>query len=149
MRIPDAVLHDKARGEIERMSLAFYKGLVPMKKSMSFLMDRCYVSDLVYNEAFGRHTTKAEMEQLRIIAKELRPVIVYVRTHHAVILERLRARGDRHIKTEADADAVWAAYEHWFGINPLDDRIVQVDGTLDLSNGESIMSVIKAIEGAE
>src|SRR5207302_10799628 len=97
MDVPPALLRDPLHREWEVLSRAWNLGLVGFKRHMSFLLDRCYVSSLVYSRVYGR---KADLSYIEKVEEELQPTIVYVHTPIEVLLRRFEAEGDRTLHSQ-------------------------------------------------
>lgn len=124
MDVPQSVLADADGDRLERLSKAWFEGLQGFKRTVSFLLDRCYVTSYVYSRVFRR---KFDLSYLTDVARILDPIVVYVRTPVDVLLERYRREGDRLLHDEARLLAVAAEYETWAYRNPFLNRLIIVE----------------------
>lgn len=112
---------------------AFYEGLVVAARTVPFLMDRCYVSSWVYGTEAGR--TNVDVSWIRSTARRLDPIIVYVKTPTAVLIDRLKWRGDDYVTTRERLVRIDEIYRDWAIGNPFGDTIVVVGDESDTVEG--------------
>jgi thymidylate kinase len=114
LQVPPAVLSgiDTVVGgqTIEAYARAFNDALVTMRKTISFLTDRSFVSSIIYSTLFGR---PIDWQYVTHLATELAPIIIYVRPPLDVVVERMRTVGDDYVK-EAHVRQAYALYEDWY-----------------------------------
>ena len=120
------ILHDKSGKSITEIETAYYKAVAGMTRTMSVLMDRCYVTNYVYGSVFGRDV---DLDAIREVEAALRPVIVYVYTPLEVLQERLKRRGDDFVD-RASLVKIFEGYLNWYYANPFGNAIVRVDSTV-------------------
>lgn len=120
MDVPKTLLETPTDPQIERIAEAFSAGLLAMKRTLSFILDRCYVSSYVYSLVFGRQVNLGYIDK---VAYEMNPLIVYMRTPIDLILQRYERRGDR-LADRTRLISIHSAYERWLEKNPFHDRII-------------------------
>lgn len=119
---------------------AFYSSIAVMARTMSVLLDRCYVTNYVYGRVFGR---EVDGGAFLCVAASLQPVVVYVYTPLELLLERLKWRGDDFVDAEL-LKKVYDGYETWYVDNPFVDEVVRIRS----DGASSIGALVDEIDSA-
>lgn len=123
-------LQEPSGTSVNAAGIAFYDAISIMAKTMPVILDRCYITNWVYGTVFDRVPSSVEIQ---VVARRLRPIIVYLYTPFEDLKERLKWRGDDFVNSKM-LDDIHRAYDTWYHGNPFNDEIIAIqttDGTLD------------------
>lgn len=90
------------------------------------VMDRCWISEEIYAEFFGREQRlpHSECELLNEVCAELDIPIVMVLPPRYVVMSRLYSRGDEHSEVMKNIDDIYDKYKEYAKAH---DQIIVVD----------------------